>query len=172
MPPSVRLGCASLALALMIVPACGGDDDDVNIVDGGGGGGSGDDAGAGGGAGVLGQSCNATTPCPDSMPVCLTVGQGATEGFCSKGCATTPAPPEGEDPMLPPQESHDACREGYTGDAVPACAAPLAAMNGIVPWACVLACGDTPDGAFGTCPSNLACEQPDPELNGFCFPPS
>ena len=144
MPPSVRLGCASLALALMIVPACGGDDDDVNIVDGGGGGGSGGDAGAGGGAGVLGQSCNATTP----------------------------APPEGEDPMLPPQESHDACREGYTGDAVPACAAPLAAMNGIVPWACVLACGDTPAGAFGTCPGNLACEQPDLELNGFCFPPS
>jgi hypothetical protein len=171
--PFSPLGSASLslvfALAVVVVPACGGGDDDVSIVDGGGG--SSADAGGGGaGGGVLGQRCDGTTACPDNMPICIRRGEDATEGFCTKGCASTPAA-DGGAPSLPPQETHATCRQDYTGEATPACAAPLAEMNGIIPWVCILACGPTADDDFGTCPGNLACDQPDPSVNGFCFPP-
>jgi hypothetical protein len=73
--------------------------------------------------------------------------------------------------MLPPQDSHATCQQGYTGEGTPACAAPLAAMNGVIPWVCVLACGSTPTDEYGACPSNLTCDQPEPSVNGFCFPP-
>jgi len=161
------LGGSFLAIVIVIAPACGGGDDDgVDIVDGGGGS-TADAAAASSGIGV---ECGPGLECAAEAPRCLS-REGASGGFCSVECASTPAPPAGMQPPLPPIENQMMCSSGYDGPATPACAAPLPPEEGTITWMCILACGDTPMFSFGDCPSNLVCDQDDPTLNGYCFPP-
>jgi hypothetical protein len=113
--------------------------------------------------------CGPDVECAADTPRCLT-RMGASEGFCSKECATAPVPPDGTDPPLPPQENQSRCSDGYSGPGTPFCAAPLE-EEGSLTWLCILACGDTPMFDFGECPGNLICVQDDPTVNGYCFPP-
>lgn len=165
----MRIHCLTCPiLVALALSACGGDDD-------GGGAGAQVDAGASadGGAGgsvdseALGIRCTEEEPCPDTTPICATVGENPSEGFCTRGCAVTPSPDD-----LPGQEDHLQCVPGYGGEATPACAAPSDPQNGMTPWLCALACGPTTQVDFGTCPDNLVCDQPNPEQNGFCLPPA
>src|SRR5688572_25706510 len=136
-------------LVLAVLAACGGDDD--------GDGGTGVDAAPVGGDQVLGAFCDPQNNCPAQAPLCITVGENPTSGFCSVGCGTS------ENNMTPPPaESHAACEAINESDATPACAAPLQPENGVTPWVCALACGETPEGDFGDCPGNLTCQQEDP----------
>jgi len=92
--------------------------------------------------------------------------ENATVGFCSDACATT-----ANSMTNPPAGSDDACIAINDSDATPACAAPIDdPMTGMTVWVCALACGMTATVDFGTCPSNLTCDQPDTTLNGFCLP--
>lgn len=167
MRPSSALGGSLLAIVMAIAPACGGDDDGGDDgVDIDGGGGQADAAVASAGLGV---ACGPDVECAADTPRCLT-RSGASEGFCSKECATAPAPPGGEEPPLPPMENQVMCRDGYSGPGTPFCAAPLP-EDGSITWLCILACGDTPMFDFGECPGNLVCVQDDPTVNGYCFPP-
>jgi hypothetical protein len=183
----MRLFCAlggsfvalALPLALALTPGCGGDDDgdgegteaDGGLADAGpdGGGTSGD--AAIGDAGPLGTPCQSEEQCPDESPVCLSLSQGASSGICTMPCATTPAPPDGMEPMPPPAEASQICLEAHPGPARAGCSAPLPPDSGEVQWLCVLACGMTKTEDFGDCPDALVCDQPDPESNGFCVPP-
>jgi hypothetical protein len=163
------LGGPLLAIVMAVALACGGggDDDGVDVPDGGGGGGGEADAAVA--SAGLGVSCGPDVECAADTPRCLT-RTGATEGFCSKECATAPVPPGGEEPPLPPKENQAKCRDGYSGPGTPFCAAPLE-EEGSITWLCILACGDTPMFDFGECPGNLICVQDDPTVNGYCFPP-
>jgi hypothetical protein len=158
-----------LAIVIAVASACGGDDD------GDGDGGSTVDGGSGGEADAavnqsgLGNECGPELECGAETPRCLT-REGAAAGFCSMECATTPEPPDGEQPPLPPMENQVLCREGYSGPGTPLCAAPLP-EGGELTWLCILACGDTPMFDFGECPGHLVCVQDSPEVTGYCFPP-
>lgn len=156
---------ACLLLALLAAPACGGDDDD---------GGSSVDAGPpdGGAAtgGGIGARCAEGVACPADAPTCVVLSADATEGFCTKECGTTPEPPAGTDPT-PPEGGTAMCQAGYAGTATPGCVFTLQAEGGNLPWACGLACGQTSEGDFGTCPSNLSCVQQAADQIGLCLPP-
>ena len=179
----MRLFCAvgSSFLALALASGCGGDDDgegaeadagaDAGVADAGPDGGASGDAAPPGDAGPLGTPCESERQCPEEAPVCLSLSQGASSGICTMPCATTPAPPQGMDPMPPPDEASQVCVEAHPGPARAGCSAPLPPMGGEVQWLCVLACGMTSSEDFGDCPDTLVCDQPDPDRNGFCIPP-
>jgi hypothetical protein len=154
---------SALACSLLLISAaaCGGDDDGVEVVDGGGSG-----ADGGGVAGQIGVSCTMEMPCPGDLPVCAVLEEGATAGFCTKVCGTSPVPPMGMMPV-PPAGGNATCQAGYTGTATAGCVLTFPPDNqGNLPWGCALACGAT----FGTCPDNLECVVMKGE-DGFCFPP-
>ncbi|HTE49940.1 MAG TPA: hypothetical protein VK698_03650 [Kofleriaceae bacterium] len=157
-----------------LLAACGGsgsddDGDEGSEIDAGGG--SGPDAAAG--TADIGAPCSPASPdsCPLDTPVCVVISETATAGFCTVPCGVTPPGTGGEQPD-PPAGGDGICMTAYgDGSATPSCAIVFEPEDGMVPWACGLACGETPDGNFGTCPSNLTCVQNDPAQNGFCLPP-
>jgi hypothetical protein len=161
---------ACMLLALTGAPACGGDDDDD------GSGGTGVDAATGGGADAapvggtgLGAQCTATIACPDTAPDCVTLSATATEGYCTKQCATTPT----DDGNTIPDTSHAACDAINDSTATAACFVPLADVDpaGMTVWECGLGCGVVGPDDFGQCPSNMTCDQPMATQPGICFPP-
>jgi hypothetical protein len=157
MPASGRLAVSALAaLASACGPAANAGFGDGGPVDG---------AAASG----LGAPCTRADPtCTADYPDCILLGD-ATDGFCSRSCGTSPAPPSGGEPT-PPPDGEALCEEGYEGTARATCAVVFEPEDGVVPWACGLACGSTPAGEFGTCPDNLTCVQDEPERNGYCLP--
>jgi hypothetical protein len=151
--------CALAALAAACGPAS-----NAGLVDAGAG--PADAAAASG----LGAPCTREDPsCPSDYPDCVFLSESATDGFCSRSCGTSPVPAPGSEPA-PPPDGQELCEEGYEGSARAACAVMFAPEDGLVPWACGLACGSTPEGNFGTCPDNLTCVQDDPDRNGYCLP--
>lgn len=123
------------------------------------------------GTAEIGIPCTVEPPsCPSDTPICVVTSEASTDGFCSVPCGMTPPGTGGEQPE-PPAGGNDICEDAYgEGSATAACSVVFAEEEGRVPWACGLACGQTPDFDFGTCPSNLACMQGDPTRNGFCLP--
>ena len=121
--------------------------------------------------GGLGAPCTRAVPaCPSDYPTCVLLSDTVNDGFCSRDCGTSPVPTDGT-PPAPPASGRAICEAGYEGLASPACAVVFEPEDGVHPWACGLACGETPMGDFGTCPGNLTCVQGNPDRNGFCLPP-
>jgi len=119
----------ALAIAALLLFACGGDDDG-----GGDGSGSVDAAPAIDGSAAanhLGETCSDADPCPaDHQCIYLTVGNPDL-GYCSPMCA-----------------GDQDCRDGYTGPAT----GTLSCFVPDHPDACTIACETSDD-----CPGDLVC---------------
>ncbi|MBA3453568.1 MAG: hypothetical protein H0T42_10785 [Deltaproteobacteria bacterium] len=125
----------------------------------------------------LGKVCNASTPCSAEAPDCLTVGAGATSGFCSLLChadamfmtdgSSPPAVVSGTDLTA----DNSKCTAQFVGTAgVASCFLPLnrtpaGALMANTTYTfqayCAVRCGTgTP-----MCPTGLTCNS-----NGLCAP--
>lgn len=111
-------------------------------------------------ASSLGQICNQQMSCPTDVPICATP-QGASNGFCTMECGTTPA----SDNPMPPPGGDAICQEGYVGSATPACTVYFQQQGTTdLLWGCGLLCGTVQNMDLGTCPAGLTCQ------NNLCIP--
>ncbi|MEQ9502364.1 MAG: hypothetical protein RIT81_36175 [Deltaproteobacteria bacterium] len=114
------------------------------------------DGGANDGS-ALGQTCSASTPCPNGW-FC---GSTRLNGSSMNGTCTRVCPNVGADA---------ACQSGYAGVGVPVCGTMIRDIQaGQNRLACVVACGDD-FGGEGSCPGPLVCQ--DRVDNSTRMPPS
>lgn len=116
---------------------------------------------------ALGTTCTPANPteCVAEAPTCVNQ-QGATNGFCTLPCGTSPDPGTGNQPT-PPAGGDTTCAAAYTGTGTAACVVYIGTIGGgaDLEWMCGILCGDFMGTPLGTCESNLTCS-----ANNFCEP--